>query len=41
MWCEVPAQRLDRDFGALHHRILIAKNVVHHYEIGESWDFGN
>ena len=23
------------------HKILIAKNVVHHYEIGKSWDFGN
>jgi acyl-CoA dehydrogenase len=23
------------------HKILIAKNVVHRYEIGESWDFGN
>ena len=23
------------------HRILIAKDVVHHYEIGESWDFEN
>ena len=21
------------------HRILIAKNVLHHYEKGESWDF--
>ena len=23
------------------HKILIAKNVVHRYEIGETWDFGN
>ena len=23
------------------HKILIAKNVVHRYETGESWDFGN
>ena len=23
------------------HRILIAKNVVHHYEGGETWDFAN
>ena len=23
------------------HKILIAKNVVHRYEVGESWDFGN
>jgi acyl-CoA dehydrogenase len=23
------------------HKILIAKNVVHRYESGESWDFGN
>ena len=23
------------------HKILIAKNVVHHYEIGRAWDFGN
>jgi acyl-CoA dehydrogenase len=23
------------------HRILIAKSVVNHYEVGKSWDFGN
>jgi acyl-CoA dehydrogenase len=23
------------------HKVLIAKNVIHHYERGESWDFGN
>jgi acyl-CoA dehydrogenase len=22
------------------HRILMAKNVLHHYESGASWDFG-
>jgi len=23
------------------HKILIAKNVVHRYETGDNWDFGN
>ena len=23
------------------HRILMAKNIIHHYEDGESWDFGS
>jgi acyl-CoA dehydrogenase len=23
------------------HRILMAKNIIHHYERGETWDFGS
>jgi alkylation response protein AidB-like acyl-CoA dehydrogenase len=23
------------------HRILMAKNIIHHYEGGETWDFGS
>ena len=23
------------------HKVLIAKNVIHHYENGDTWDFSN